>query len=150
VTCRAAIGPSHEIRHQVGTQLALSQHQVRILEVARDPRPISDLLRISGRSDRTKFRDQVLRPLLDAGFLAMTISDNRRVDKGGEAAPAPEAAMEEPVIARFNFIPKNSSRSFRGRASAAPLKPAYDERRQGENTEATGVSILDSKTSMSI
>jgi len=28
-----------------------------------------------GRSNRTKFRDQVLKPLLDAGFIEMTIPD---------------------------------------------------------------------------
>ena len=32
----------------------------------------------SGRSDHTKFRDQVLRPLLDAGLLEMTIPDKPR------------------------------------------------------------------------
>jgi ATP-dependent DNA helicase RecG len=32
----------------------------------------------AGRSDRTKFRNQVLRPLLDAGWLEMTIPDKPR------------------------------------------------------------------------
>jgi hypothetical protein len=31
-----------------------------------------------GRSNRTKFRDQVLRTLLDAGFIEMTIPDKPR------------------------------------------------------------------------
>ena len=31
-----------------------------------------------GRSDRTKFRNQVVRPLLDAGLLEMTIPDKPR------------------------------------------------------------------------
>ena len=30
---------------------------------------------LAGRSNRTKFRDQVLKPLLDGGFIAMTIPD---------------------------------------------------------------------------
>jgi hypothetical protein len=29
----------------------------------------------SGRTDRTKFRDQVLRPLIEAGLLELTIPD---------------------------------------------------------------------------
>jgi chromosome partitioning protein len=32
-------------------------------------------MEIEGRSDRTKFRNQVLRPLLDAGLIEMTIPD---------------------------------------------------------------------------
>jgi len=36
---------------------------------------------ITGRSDRTKFRDQVLNPLLDAGFVEMTIPDKPRSSK---------------------------------------------------------------------
>jgi ATP-dependent DNA helicase RecG len=32
----------------------------------------------SGRTDRTKFRDHVVRPLLDAGLLEMTIPDKPR------------------------------------------------------------------------
>jgi len=32
-------------------------------------------MKIAERTDRTKFRNQVLRPLLDAGFIEMTIPD---------------------------------------------------------------------------
>jgi predicted transcriptional regulator len=32
-------------------------------------------LEIAGRTDRTKFRNQVLNPLIKAGFLEMTIPD---------------------------------------------------------------------------
>jgi len=35
----------------------------------------------SGRTDRTKFRDQVGAPLLDAGLLEMTIPDKSRSSK---------------------------------------------------------------------
>ena len=42
---------------------------------------INDLMKKCQRSDRTKFRDQVLRPLLDAGLLAMTIPDKPRSPK---------------------------------------------------------------------
>jgi len=46
-----------------------------VLEASRDPQAIADLVRLCGRSDRTKFRDQVIRPLLDGGLLKMTIPD---------------------------------------------------------------------------
>ena len=32
-------------------------------------------MKISGRTNRTKFRNQVLRPLLEDGFMEMTIPD---------------------------------------------------------------------------
>jgi ATP-dependent DNA helicase RecG len=46
-----------------------------VLEASQDPQAIADLLSLCGRSDRTKFRDQVVRPLLEAGLLEMTIPD---------------------------------------------------------------------------
>ena len=63
-------------RHQVGTKSALSRHQVAILKAAaKNPQSIQVLMRHAGRSDRTKFRDQILRPLLDQGLLEMTIPE---------------------------------------------------------------------------
>jgi DNA-binding HxlR family transcriptional regulator len=32
-------------------------------------------MKLAGRTDRTKFRNQVLRPLLDAGLIEMTVPD---------------------------------------------------------------------------
>lgn len=49
-----------------------------MLEASRDAQALADLMRRCGRSDRTKFRDQVLRPLIDAGVLEMTIPDKPR------------------------------------------------------------------------
>jgi len=37
-----------------------------------------ELLALCGRSSRTKFRDQVVRPLPEAGLLEMTIPDKPR------------------------------------------------------------------------
>lgn len=65
-------------RHQVGTKLALSEHQVLVLTAARLPQPLQFLMQQCGRSDRTKFRTQVLLPLLEAGLLALTIPDKPR------------------------------------------------------------------------
>ena len=75
VTFRAPIGLGARERHQVGTKSALSRHQVLVLEASGNPQPIHALMRRSGRTDRTKFRNQVLRPLLEAGLLAMTVPD---------------------------------------------------------------------------
>jgi len=78
VTFPAVIGPGVRLGDQVGTKSGLSGDQVQVLEEARDTRSIADLMEVAGRSNRTKFRDQVLRPLLEAGFLEMTIPDKPR------------------------------------------------------------------------
>jgi ATP-dependent DNA helicase RecG len=78
VTFRAQIGPGAGTKPQVGTKSALSRHQVQVLEAARDPQPIASLMELCGRADRTKFRDQVVRPLLEAGLLEMTVPDKPR------------------------------------------------------------------------
>jgi len=67
--------------HQVGTKSALSPYQVQVLELAGIPRALAELMTPSGRTDRTKFRDQVVAPLLEAGLLEMTIPDKPRSSK---------------------------------------------------------------------
>jgi len=64
-----------ESKGQVGAKLALSRHQVEILGKCLEDHAITDLMGIAGRSDRTKFRHQVLAPLLEDGLLEMTIPD---------------------------------------------------------------------------
>jgi len=84
VTFRAAIAPEAAIetsRHQVGTKLALSRQQVLVLESSRSARPLAELIELCGRSDRTKFRNDVLKPLLETGWLEMTIPDKPRSSK---------------------------------------------------------------------
>lgn len=68
-------GPS---RDQVGTKLRPSADQVAILRKCREDQPLTALMAVAGRSNRTKFRDQVLRPLLTAGLLEPTIPDKPR------------------------------------------------------------------------
>lgn len=75
---------------QVGTKSALSRHQVEMLRKCLIESEIVELMAIAGRADRTKFRDQVLKPLLAEGLLEMTIPDKptsskqryRTTDKG--------------------------------------------------------------------
>ena len=78
VTFHVQIAASADIRHQVGTKSALSRHQVQVLESSAEPRTIAELQRLCGRTDRTKFRNQVVRPLLEDGLLEMTIPDRPR------------------------------------------------------------------------
>jgi predicted HTH transcriptional regulator len=63
------------VTDQVGTKSALSRHQVEILWKCKGESTITDLMEIAGRSDRTKFRHQVLAPLLEEGLLEMTVPD---------------------------------------------------------------------------
>jgi predicted HTH transcriptional regulator len=75
---------------QVGTKSGPSRDQVVLLRKCQTESAIADLMALAGRSNRTKFRDQVLKPLLDGGFIEMTIPDKptsrlqkyRLTDKG--------------------------------------------------------------------
>ena len=61
--------------HQVGTKSAPSRHQVDILRNCLTGKSIREIMAAAGRRDRTKFRHQVMQPLLNAGWLVMTIPD---------------------------------------------------------------------------
>jgi ATP-dependent DNA helicase RecG len=62
-------------RDQIGTKSGLSQDQVRILQRCSDACGITDLMAVTGRSNRTKFRNQVLKPLLSSELIEMTVPD---------------------------------------------------------------------------
>jgi predicted HTH transcriptional regulator len=64
-----------EVVPQVGTELALSRHQVEILHKCLIENSITVLMEIAGRTDRTKFRNQVLNPIIEMGLIEMTILD---------------------------------------------------------------------------
>ncbi|MDO9516559.1 MAG: ATP-binding protein [Methanosarcinaceae archaeon] len=68
-------------RHHVGTMSALSLHQVETLNKCLIDTGITELMEIAGRTDRTKFRNHVLNPLIEAGFLEMTVPDKPRSSK---------------------------------------------------------------------
>lgn len=81
VTFQADIRPARQATQQVGTKSGPSRDQVQVLEVAKESRSMPELMELSKRSNRTKFRDQVIRPLLEAGLLEMTIPDKPRSSK---------------------------------------------------------------------
>jgi len=70
-------------RDQDGTKSGLSRDQVEILRLCQTEQPIVAMLALAGRTNRTKFRDQVLNGLLALQFLEMTIPDkpNSRLQK---------------------------------------------------------------------
>jgi len=71
----------NQVTGETGTKLGLSRDQVQILHNLSEDQGITDLMAISGRKNRTKFRDQVLNPLIDARLVAMTIPDKPRSSK---------------------------------------------------------------------
>ncbi len=54
----------------------VTRNQVEILRNCVSEQPITEIMSLEGRTNRTKFRRQVLRPLIDAGWLEMTVPDN--------------------------------------------------------------------------
>lgn len=65
-------------RDQAGTKLGLSRHQLAVVRKCLSPQGIRDLMALAGRGNRTKFRDQVLSPLLEAGLIEMTLPHKPR------------------------------------------------------------------------
>lgn len=70
-----------QVTGQAGTKSAPSRHQVEILRDCYESAALVDLMVVVGRSDRTKFRNQVLNPLLEEGLLEMTIPDKPQSSK---------------------------------------------------------------------
>jgi ATP-dependent DNA helicase RecG len=66
---------------QVGTKSGPSRKQVIVLSKCLDDSLLSHLMESVGRSNRTKFRDQVLNPLLERGWVVMTVPDKPRSNK---------------------------------------------------------------------
>ncbi len=78
---KAAREVTTEVTTEVSTKLALSRHQVEILRKCNEDTALLDLMAVTGRSDRTKFRHQVLNILLEEGLIEMTIPDKPRSSK---------------------------------------------------------------------
>jgi ATP-dependent DNA helicase RecG len=65
-------------RPEEGTKSAPSRHQVEILRKSLSAQPLTALMEVLGRSDRTKFRHQVLAPLLAEGLIEPTVPEKPR------------------------------------------------------------------------
>ena len=61
--------------------MGLSRDQVEILRLCKVEQPIVALMEKVGRTNRTKFRDQVLGALLEQELLEMTIPEKPRSSK---------------------------------------------------------------------
>ncbi|MFO8046971.1 MAG: hypothetical protein R6U30_14020 [Halomonas sp.] len=70
-----------QVAPQAGTKSGPSRDQVRIMEHLVSEQRLTELMDVLERKNRTKFRDQVLAPLLNAGFVEMTIPDKPRSSK---------------------------------------------------------------------
>lgn len=53
----------------------LGEKERQILEFTLEPQPLKSVMSLVGRSSRSKFRNRFIRPLVDAGLLALTIPD---------------------------------------------------------------------------
>lgn len=73
---KGATAPSDLIME--GTKSGPSQDQVEILVKAGNGAALTDLMEVANRTNRTKFRDQVIKPLIEQGWLEMTIPDKPR------------------------------------------------------------------------
>ncbi len=60
---------------EAGTKSGLSQDQVELIRKCDGEKTASELIKIFGRSNRSKFQKKVLKPLIKAGLLEMTIPD---------------------------------------------------------------------------
>ncbi len=61
-----------------GAKSGPATQQASVLQFCRTPQPLTELMALFGRSDRTKFRRNVIEPLLEAGWLARTVPDRPR------------------------------------------------------------------------
>ena len=59
-------------RDQVGTKSGPSSEQLELLRFFTGEHSITELMEKAGRSNRTKFREQYINPLLEAGCVEMT------------------------------------------------------------------------------
>ncbi len=66
---------------QDGPKSVLSVAQVQVLEIACLSSSLPELMAPTGARNKTRFRDQVVAPLLDAGLLERTIPDKPRSSK---------------------------------------------------------------------
>ncbi len=66
---------------QVGTKSGLSQDQVEVLRLCRQEQTLVTMMNVVGRQNRTKFRGGLVKSLIEAGLLELTIPDKPRSSK---------------------------------------------------------------------
>lgn len=66
---------------ETGTKSGLSRDQAGILAHCLSERSFTEIMTLTGRSNRTKLRDHVVNPLIETGLLAMTLPDKPRSPK---------------------------------------------------------------------
>ena len=77
------------------SQAVPSPSQVKLLRQAIEPKTLAELMAIAGHSNRTRFRDEELAPLLDAHLLAMTVPEKPKSPKQRyRATPKAREAIE--------------------------------------------------------
>lgn len=86
-----------------GTKLGPSRDQVKILEKASSGAALADLMAVAKRTNRTKFRDQVIQPLLQDGWLEMT-------DPASPRSPQQKYRLTEQGKALLQELAKGKSR----------------------------------------
>lgn len=94
---------------QVGTKQGLSRDQVGVLRKCLEESAIGDLMDVAGRSNRTKFRDQVLKPLLEAELLEMTQPDSpRSPTQKYRLTPAGQNRLQSITRQRIDALPSTA------------------------------------------
>jgi predicted HTH transcriptional regulator len=77
VSARDQVGTKKGLsKDQEGTNHLLTTAHLTILNNCKIPHSIAELMKIAGRSNRTKFRKSIISPLLSAGLLEMTEPDS--------------------------------------------------------------------------
>ena len=106
VVAGGAAGTSRsESEDQVGTKSGLSRDQVEILRLCREAQPLVAMMEVVGRQNRTKFRDGLVTPLIQAALLELTIPDKPRsrmqryrTTEAGRAMASAHASGRPPVL----------------------------------------------------
>ena len=83
MTFRAQIPHGSDLGQRARPKSVPSAAQVGALSAAVDGVPFKQLMDAAGATNRTRFREQVVRPLLTAGLLEMTIPDKPRSSRQG-------------------------------------------------------------------
>lgn len=78
VSSHQGIRANVESANQVGTRWGLSGDQIVVLRACVTEKSISELIDVVGGASRTRFRNSVLKPLMQTGLTEMTIPEKPR------------------------------------------------------------------------